>query len=241
MGTRPIHKNKGDVVGMGEMNDCENIERDRGLESPQIQEFFKDRTKKLGKNKRVLELGCGRGRVLEELQEKYGFSEYYGVDKEDVMLIDRKRYIHFVQKKITDISLKDFNNKRFDFIFSFRTFLYLTSNEKLETIEKIYNELLNLGGEALIDFCGTIDNENVLIKISENNRELIVLLLENVNFGIELINKEYPIDYEKAREDGLDPEREREIKRILQSDLAFKSYTVKITKKSNEQLKLTQK
>jgi len=95
---------------------------------------------------KVLDLGCGNGRLLNALAESDKKFDYMGVDFVP-KLIERARTIHPTRDfKVADITQVDFPKDSFDIIFSIAVFHHLyTKKERLELLKKI-NTWLRPGG-----------------------------------------------------------------------------------------------
>lgn len=195
--------------------DLNKVRRNRNFDDCQIQEFFKEIKFKNLKKAKILELGCGEGRVINFLNKN---SHYFcfGVD-----LLDKNPSLNFnfIKKNILNVILKDFDNNRFDFIYSFRVFCYLSEIEKRFVIKNIYNNLLNIGGVALIDIVGDGRNKK-FVEITSDDINLIKQYAEYE--GFEIFEKKY-----KYFKD----EKEHFKKKLLNS--TFTSFTIKITKLKN--------
>ena len=99
---------------------------------------------------KILDLGCGNGRLIKALQESKKDFDYLGVDFSDG-LIDRARE-QFPDKKfeLNDISKVDFEANSFDTVFVIATFHHLPSKkERQELLNKI-NIWLKPGGYLIM-------------------------------------------------------------------------------------------
>lgn len=182
-----------------------NMNRDRDFNDPSIQKFFNYALTNnflppiYKKKSKILELGCGNGKTLKNLKEAHPNLEIYGVDKIFLKNNENKTpqetcpSIKFIQKDILDLKLSDFNNQRFNFIFSFRVFIYLDFNEKIKMLEKIYNELLENKSFALIDFGGGVDKFN--FNVTPQDAAFFNKYVNKLkNKGIIFLITNYPLD-----------------------------------------------
>ncbi len=104
---------------------------------------------------RVLDIGCGNGRAVQQLAERVADSslnpddfEFWGVgmNRYETMWIPDNRLIH------GGLNSHDFQGMKFHLVFSVFAFHYFW--HKLEALEKIHNELLVPGGSAYLHFPG---------------------------------------------------------------------------------------
>lgn len=112
-------------------------------------EFIKDYAKP---GSRILDFGCGNGRLAEFLKEKY--SEYVGVDVSQ-KLIDIAKQTYSSEKtefiKINPKVIKlPFEDNNFDAIFSIAVFHHLPGKEYREKVVKELYRILKPGGKIII-------------------------------------------------------------------------------------------
>jgi SAM-dependent methyltransferase len=97
---------------------------------------------------RVLEIGCGAGRVTRALSDVFG--EVYGVDISGEMIRQAKAalagrpHIHLFQNNGNDLSV--LGDVRFDFAFSSIVFQHIPSYEVIENYVREVGRLLRSGG-----------------------------------------------------------------------------------------------
>lgn len=208
--------------------DLNKVRRNRNFDDCQVQDFFKEINFKLLKKARILELGCGEGKTINYLNKNSKY-ECFGVD---LLEKNPNQNFNFFKKNILGLSLKDFENKPLDFIYSFRVFCYLSEIEKRVMIKKIYNELLNLGGIALIDICGDGRNKE-FIQITSDDIHLIKEYSEYE--GFEFFEKKYKYFKDEKEIDEIEEYSEDEKKHFKKNLLkeSFISYTLKIIKIKN--------
>lgn len=193
-------------------------QRNRDFDSFQIKEFFKYEKLTSFNNKRVLEVGCGNARTLIGLKNKIN-AKVYGCDILDIDIVENKNQINFVNKNIFDMSLSDVDNDGFDFIYSFRMFLYLEPEQKLKLFRKLYSDFLKIGGVLLIDFTGDV-RKNSYSETTKEDLKLISYLMAQYNERLELITLDYPF------EQALTPEV------LFTSEMkGFRGTTLRIVKK----------
>jgi cyclopropane fatty-acyl-phospholipid synthase-like methyltransferase len=96
----------------------------------------------------VLEIGCGIGRLLVPLADKYGKCNFYGIDVSDEM-------IKLAPKK-DNIKYQEIANN-LDFVYSMLVFQHIEHQEKIDYIKLAY-EKLKVGGNLFFQF--VIGEEN---------------------------------------------------------------------------------
>lgn len=137
----------------------------------------------LDKDKTVLEIGCGTGRILKKIVNTY--KSYVGIDISPKTIETAKT--HFIEN--TDISFicEDFLNtnidQNFDVIFSTLTFMHFEN--KLLPLTKIH-QLLNNGGKVVLSIDKNqrrfIDTGFSQITIFPDNPKTICKLLTSIGF-----------------------------------------------------------
>ena len=212
----------------------ENMMRERDFDNLHVQSFFSDLEDFEFKNKRVLELGCGKGNTLIDIKQKFN-SNCFGVDLENFVEDKQKDKFSLVEKNLLNISLNDFDKKGFDFIFSFRVFMYLNYVEKLSVLENIYNNLLVFGGIALIDFAGSVNNNAVITSEDKMFLELFKYKnLEKLGFNM-ILSKKYIFDKNHALKFAKDKNEIRLIKKgIFNDEIVFESFSILIQKNTEK-------
>ena len=103
------------------------------------------------KNKKIkiLDVGCGNGRLIKFLDELNINYEYFGIDnsisqiKNAIKNFDNKKNIKFLEADILNIP---FNNNEFDYIFCIATFHHLPSNENKNNALREMRRVLKEGG-----------------------------------------------------------------------------------------------
>ena len=110
---------------------------------------------KLNKNSQILDIGCGRGKILGSLSSKLGLKrKSIGIDIENHK--DRDKRIIF--KKIDALKFLKKNKKRFDLILLKQT-IHLFKIKDIKTILKLSKRLLNPNGKIIIFTLDPINNE----------------------------------------------------------------------------------
>ena len=110
---------------------------------------------KLSKNSQILDIGCGRGKILGSLSSKLSLKrKSTGIDIENHK--DRDKRIIF--KKIDALKFLKNNKKRFDLILLKQT-IHLFKIKDIKTILKLSKTLLNPNGKIIIFTLDPIDNE----------------------------------------------------------------------------------
>ena len=110
---------------------------------------------KLNKNSQILDIGCGRGKILGSLSSKLSLKrKSTGIDIENHK--DRDKRIIF--KKIDALKFLKKNKKRFDLILLKQT-IHLFKIKDIKTILKLSKTLLNPNGKIIIFTLEPINNE----------------------------------------------------------------------------------
>ena len=110
---------------------------------------------KLSKHSQILDIGCGRGKILGSLSSKLSLKrKSTGIDIENHK--DRDKRIIF--KKIDALKFLKKNKKRFDLILLKQT-IHLFKIKDIKTILKLSKTLLNPNGKIIIFTLDPIDNE----------------------------------------------------------------------------------
>ena len=110
---------------------------------------------KLNKNSQILDIGCGRGKILGSLSSKLSLKrKSTGIDIEKHK--DRDKRIIF--KKIDALKFLKKNKKRFDLILVKQT-IHLFKIKDIKTILKLSKTLLNPNGKIIIFTLDPINNE----------------------------------------------------------------------------------
>jgi len=160
----------------------QNSNRYRKLNFKEVQTFFNLidlkfllKTGFFSKQKTILDIGCGFGFIPFEFKQRYNVKAY-GVDiinpLNDIFIdgenskLKKKaetiiKNINFIEKDILSLKVSDVNNNKFDFIYSFRTFMYLKYDTRLELVKNLYDNFLKIGGTMLIDLSGSSSKNNL--------------------------------------------------------------------------------
>ena len=110
---------------------------------------------KLNKNSQILDIGCGRGKILGSLSSKLSLKrKSTGIDIENHK--DRDKRIIF--KKIDALKFLKKNKKKFDLILVKQT-IHLFKIKDIKTILKLSKTLLNPNGKIIIFTLDPINNE----------------------------------------------------------------------------------
>ena len=110
---------------------------------------------KLNKNSQILDIGCGRGKILGSLSSRLSLTKKsIGIDIENHK--DRDKRIIF--KKIDALKFLKKNKKRFDLILVKQT-SHLFKIKDIKTILKLSRTLLNPNGKIIIFTLDPINNE----------------------------------------------------------------------------------
>ena len=110
---------------------------------------------KLNKNSQILDIGCGRGKILGSLSSKLSLKrKSTGIDIENHK--DRDKRIIF--KKIDALKFLKKNKKRFDLILLKQT-IHLFKIKDIKNILKLSKKMLNINGKIIIFTLDPLNNE----------------------------------------------------------------------------------
>ena len=129
------------------ISDNFNITRKYSWE--EFNEFKKYFSKIKNKKIKILDIGCGNGRLINFLDELNLNYEYFGIDNSVEQIKNAKK--NFINKKNinfleADILNIPFNNNEFDFIFCIATFHHLPSIENKNNALRETRRVLRDGG-----------------------------------------------------------------------------------------------
>ena len=104
-----------------------------------IDKYFWKEIKRLDKNAKLLDVGCGTGDQILELKKK-GF---------DVVGIEpAKKMREYAQKKLSKVTVRDgsllkipYPDNSFDFVYALEVFRYLDSDDNLKGLQEVYRVL----------------------------------------------------------------------------------------------------
>jgi ubiquinone/menaquinone biosynthesis C-methylase UbiE len=121
--------------------------RSRGLDDEEIKSFLRgiDLQKTFG-GKSLLEVGCGSGNFLADMQERYDTSSF-GLDRYDSRHLGREgvNKIPFSRGNAENLPFED---NSFDSVFSYHVFNYIP--DKLKAVTEAHR-VLKVGGIGIID------------------------------------------------------------------------------------------
>ena len=110
---------------------------------------------KLNKNSQILDIGCGRGKILGSLSSKLSLKRKpIGIDI--VKHKDRDKRIIF--KKIDALRFLKKNKKKFDLIL-FKQTIHLFKIKDIKNIIKLSKKMLNINGKIIIFTLDPLNNE----------------------------------------------------------------------------------
>ena len=140
---------------------------------------------KLNRNSQILDIGCGRGKILGSLSSKLKLrNKPIGIDVEKHL--DRDKRINF--KKIDAIKFLKKNKKKFDLILIKQT-IHLLKFKEIKQLLFLCKETLNSGGKIVIFSLNTNQNEiptfllmKKKLKKSLNRDKKIIQFILNLNF-----------------------------------------------------------
>ncbi len=128
----------------------------------------------LSKDKRVLEIGCGTGRILKKLDGE--FKSYLGIDLSYKTILRAKE--HFKDLKNAQFICADFLEFNFDFVVDliYSTLTFMHVEEKRKAIMRAY-ELLDFDGKFVL----SIDkNQNQVIDTGYSKIKIFPDTPENI-------------------------------------------------------------
>jgi len=99
----------------------------------------------------LLDVGCGAGETIEDIQLKFPNVDYTGTDIAENMIVSaNKKDIENSKFEVDSLPLMENTSKKFDVVISERALINLENyNEQLESIRRI-EDLLNPGGHYLM-------------------------------------------------------------------------------------------
>tara|TARA_Y100001970_G_scaffold48795_1_gene61955 strand:- start:744 stop:1454 length:711 start_codon:yes stop_codon:yes gene_type:complete len=116
---------------------------------------FLNKKKKLNKNSKILDLGCGRANIISNLQKKFGFkNKAIGLD----IIKNDKIKKNIIFKKTDIINYLKKNNEKYDLIIIKQTIHFFSKN-KLITLLSLVKNKLNHNGTLLIFSLKTKNNK----------------------------------------------------------------------------------
>ena len=116
---------------------------------------FLNKKKKLNKNSKILDLGCGRANIISNLQKKFGFkNKAIGLD----IIKNDKIKKNIIFKKTDIINYLKKNNEKYDLIIIKQT-IHFFSKKKLITLLSLVKNKLNHNGTLLIFSLKTKNNK----------------------------------------------------------------------------------
>ena len=116
---------------------------------------FLNKKKKLNKNSKILDLGCGRANIISNLQKKFGFkNKAVGLD----IVKNDKIKKNIIFKKTDIINYLKKNNEKYDLIIIKQTIHFFSKN-KLITLLSLVKNKLNHNGTLLIFSLKTKNNK----------------------------------------------------------------------------------
>ena len=116
---------------------------------------FLNKKKKLNKNSKILDLGCGRANIISNLQKKFGFkNKAVGLD----IVKNDKIKKNIIFKKTDIINYLKKNNEKYDLIIIKQT-IHFFSKKKLITLLSLVKNKLNHNGTLLIFSLKTKNNK----------------------------------------------------------------------------------
>jgi len=134
-----------------------------------------------GGNKKILEYGCGNGRILKHLSNY----NIYGVDLVDDFLNDAKN------NGIKNLyNINDSFDEKFDIIYSYTVFIHLSDNDTINALKYIYDKLKN-NGKAYLQiplYEKQTNHKGNFIDVRSWETNNLFPILQNMGFNIENYN-----------------------------------------------------
>ena len=110
---------------------------------------------KLNKNSQILDIGCGRGKILGSLSSKLSLKRKpIGID----IVKHKDRYKRIIFKKIDALKFLKKNKKKFDLILLKQT-IHLFKIKDIKNIIKLSKKMLNINGKIIIFTLDPLNNE----------------------------------------------------------------------------------
>jgi SAM-dependent methyltransferase len=117
--------------------------------------------KYLAKDSRILDLGCGYGRILNELKDK-GFNNLYGADFSEKMIEVAGCEAPFANLKVNEPCSIPFDNESFDCVILLAVLTCISDNESQKKLINEISRVLKPGGIVYIgDFLLNSDERNL--------------------------------------------------------------------------------
>jgi ubiquinone/menaquinone biosynthesis C-methylase UbiE len=160
---------------------------------------------------RVLDIGCGTGRLLVELKQKYPDVEALGLDPDPKALAHARRHaeraavsVHFDQGFSDAIG---YPAAFFDRVFSSFMFHHLPTHEKQKTLQEVWRVLKSGGRFFLLDFEASEAGENRAVgrllhahaHLKENSESALLDMLNQAGFADVHKSGEQPVLFGLAR------------------------------------------
>jgi cyclopropane fatty-acyl-phospholipid synthase-like methyltransferase len=121
---------------------------------------------------KVLEIGCGIGRLIVPLSEQHPTCKFYGIDiSEEMLKLAPKRDNVFYGEDCGDL----------DYVYSMLVFQHIPHEEKVRYIKKSYS-LLKDGGKIFFQF--VVGEENSPYSY-QTSLEIVSLELESAGFSVD--------------------------------------------------------
>ena len=144
----------------------------------------------LNSNSKILDIGCGRGKILGALNSKFKFKiKPLGIDI--INHKDRDKRINF--KKISALDFSSFSNQKFDLILIKQT-IHLMKLAEIKRLLRLLKKKLNSKGKILIFTLETNDNEIPTFKLMKHKLEQSLKKDKEI---LKIITKLYPFRAKK--------------------------------------------
>lgn len=152
---------------------------------------------------RILEIGCGIGRLLKPLAMERSDLEIYGVDVSDEMIRQARermsRYPHVYFFPVNGKDLSIFNNDYFDLVFSYITFQHMPRPYVTKLCAEAYRVLKQAGWfvfqmQSLGHATSKEPRKNDFRGIRHYSPEMVRALADGCGFSVQTINQPNPRD-----------------------------------------------
>ena len=169
-------------------NSIKNWDNKTWLSSPKYIQFFNDfliKHTKLSKSSKIIDVGCGRGKILGYLSTKLRFkTKPLGIDLKNHKDKNKK----FIFKKIDALTFFKQNKKNFDLILIKQT-IHLLQINKIKKLLSLCKNTLSPNGKIIIFFLDPIQNQIPTFSLMAKQLGLSLRRDQKI---IKLISKEFP-------------------------------------------------
>jgi len=129
-------------------DDYNQIAEDFSSTRKRVWKDFERFTPFFDKNSRLLDLGCGNGRLLLYLNE-VGYKQYLGVDQSEGLLKQAQEINPDAKFKMADIAKLEKGEKNFDVVFAIASFHHLPPKDQLKALKR-WKTYIKPGGHLIM-------------------------------------------------------------------------------------------